>query len=91
MRSRRSPPFGARTNSELISDDPDDDDIASDGRKSQANNRYWLERAVDATLLAKSMPTAKLKSEVAHIAAKFLKLAEKDAVPPRLLRKRQRR
>jgi hypothetical protein len=52
---------------------------------------YWLECAVDATLLAKSLPTTQLKSEVAHIAAQFLKLAERDAVPARLLRKRQRR
>jgi hypothetical protein len=49
---------------------------------------YWLECAVDATLLAKSMPTEKLKSEVQHIAAQFLRLAKRDAVPARLVRKR---
>jgi hypothetical protein len=52
---------------------------------------YWLERAVDAMLLANSMPTTRLKSELAHIAAQFLRLAQRDAVPVRLMRKRQRR
>jgi len=50
---------------------------------------YWLECAVDAKLLANSMPTTQLKSEVAHIVAQFLRLAMRDAVPVRLLRKRR--
>ena len=41
---------------------------------------YWLECAVDATLLANSMPTTQLKSEVERIATQFLRLAKRDAV-----------
>jgi hypothetical protein len=50
---------------------------------------YWLEQAVDATMLANSMPTTELKSEVAHIAAQFLRLAQRDAPPTR--RRKSRR
>jgi hypothetical protein len=41
---------------------------------------YWLECAVDAMLLANSMPTTQLKSEVERIATQFLRLAKRDAV-----------
>jgi len=88
MRSSRNPPIGRQTNSELVSDDPNG--VAPErGRKTVASSRiFWLHRAVDATLLANSMPTAKLKSEVAHLATRFLKLAETDAAPVRLRKRR---
>jgi hypothetical protein len=72
-----------------ILDEPKD--IGPERGRQTIAKRYWLERAVDATLLANSMPTAKLKAEVAHIAVQLLKLADTDAAPVKLRKRRKAR
>ena len=75
-----------------MTDESPADSAADPGARKRTTvelDDFWLERAVDATLRANSMPTPRLKSEVEQIVLQFLKLAGRDAAPVRLLRKRQ--
>ena len=66
-----------------MTDESPADSAADPGARKRTTvelDDFWLERAVDATLLANSMPTTQLKSEVERIATQFLRLAKRDAV-----------